>query len=202
MTVKRIGDEEFDLIDDLHGFVRLLTLALWRRLATEKSDLQAYGALSLCARRRWPPGPEDSLALLESGYAASNGDPAAFKKWFEPNGRKAMERVEGMLQPVDKLGLDEIFGLLTRHTLDLGLQPVTIEFVRQVLQTLLTTLANMDANASDACRRRSAVLVRAVHGDFAAIRRGFHRPRRRSGRQRGRSPPFSRNWTRWWAWNR
>jgi hypothetical protein len=48
LTVKRIGDEEFDLIDNLHGFIRLLTLALWQRLATEKSDLQAYGALSLC----------------------------------------------------------------------------------------------------------------------------------------------------------
>jgi hypothetical protein len=157
LTVKRIGNEEFDLIDDLHSFVRLLTLALWRRLATEKSDLQAYGALSLCiagvAGR-----PEDALALLESGYAATRGDPAAFKKWFDANGLKAMERVAAMLQPVDKVGLDEVFGLLTRHTLDLGLQPVTIEFVRQVLQTLLTTLANLDADPSDACRRRSAVL--------------------------------------------
>jgi hypothetical protein len=157
MTVKRIGDEEFDLIDDLHGFVRILTLALWRRLATEKTDLQAYGALSLCiagvAARA-----DDAVALLESGYAASNGNPDAFKKWFEKEGRKAMDRVEDMLQPVDKLGLDEIFGLLTRHTLDLGLQPVTIEFMRQVLQTLLTTLANLDNDAPDACRRRSAVL--------------------------------------------
>jgi hypothetical protein len=158
LTVKRIGNEEFDLIDDLHSFVRLLTLALWRRLATEKSDLQAYGALSLCiagvAGR-----PDDALALLESGYAATNGDPAAFKKWFDKNGRAAMQRVEGMLQAVDKVGLDEVFGLLTRHTLDLGLQPVTIEFVRQTLQTLLTTLANLDNEPPDACRRRSAVLT-------------------------------------------
>jgi hypothetical protein len=157
MTVKRIGDEEFDLIDNLHGFVRLLTLALWRRLATEKSDLQAYGALSLCIAGL-AGRPDDALALLESGYAATNGDPDAFKKWFDKGGRKAMDRVAAMLQPVDKLGLDEIFGLLTRHTLDLGLQPVTIEFVRQVLQTLLTTLSNMDRETSDACRRRSAVL--------------------------------------------
>ena len=157
LTVKRIGDEEFDLIDDLHGFLRLLTLVLWRRLATEKSDLQAYGALSLCiagvAARA-----DDALALLESGYAATNGDPDAFKKWFEKNGRKAMDQVATLLQSADKLGLDEIFGLLTRHTLDLGLQPVTIEFVRQVMQTLLTTLANLDSEPPEVCRRRSAVL--------------------------------------------
>ena len=59
---------------------------------------------------------------------------------------------------MDKVGLDEIFGLLTRHALDLGLQPVTIEFVRQILQTLVTTLANMGTETPDACRRRSAVL--------------------------------------------
>jgi len=69
-----------------------------------------------------------------------------------------MERVETMLQPVDKYGLDEIFKLLTRHALDLGLQPVTIEFVRQTLQTLVMTLANMDHEMSDACRRRSSVI--------------------------------------------
>jgi stage V sporulation protein K len=157
MTVKRIGDEEFDLIDNLHGFVRLLTLALWRRLATEKSDLQAYGALSLCIAGL-AAKPDDALALLESGYAAANGDADAFKKWFDKGGRKAMDRVAAMLQPVDKLGLDEIFGMLTRHTLDLGLQPVTIEFARQVLQTLVTTLSNMDREPSDASRRRSAVI--------------------------------------------
>ncbi|MBW8864670.1 MAG: AAA family ATPase [Verrucomicrobia bacterium] len=99
MTVKRIGDEEFDLIDNLHSFIRLLVLGLWRRLATEKSDLLAYGALSL-----------------------------------------------------------EILDMFTRHALDLGLQPVTIEFVRQTLQTLLTTLPNMDGQISDACHRRSAIL--------------------------------------------
>jgi ATP-dependent Clp protease ATP-binding subunit ClpA len=54
--------------------------------------------------------------------------------------------------------LDEIFKLLTRHALDLGLQPVTIEFVRQTLQTLALTLANMDHEMSDAGRRRSAVI--------------------------------------------
>jgi Cdc6-like AAA superfamily ATPase len=157
MTVKRIGDGEFDLIDNLHGLVRLLALALWQRLATDGTELQAYGALSLCIAGLAAKA-DDALALLESGYAASNGDTDAFKKWFEKGGRKAMERVETMLQPVDKHGLDEIFSLFTRHALDLGLQPVTIEFVRQTLQTLVMTLANMDHEMSDACRRRSAVI--------------------------------------------
>jgi stage V sporulation protein K len=156
-TVKRIGDEEFDLIDDLHGLVRLLALALWQRLATDGPELQAYGALSVCVAGVAAKA-DDALALLESGYAAANGDEAAFVKWFEKGGRKAMERVETMLQPVEKHGLDEIFSLFTRHTLDLGLQPVTIEFVRQNLQTLVTTLANMDREMSDACRRRSAII--------------------------------------------
>ena len=93
MTVKRIGDEEFDLIDNLHGFVRLLTLALWRRLATENPTCRLM-ARSRCASRAWPRKPDDALALLESGYAAANGDAAAFKKWFDKSGRKAMERVE------------------------------------------------------------------------------------------------------------
>ena len=157
LTVKRIGDEEFDLIDDLHALVRLLALALWQRLATDGSELQAYGALSLCIAGLAAKG-DDGLALVESGYAAANGDEAAFAKWFEKGGRKAMERVETMLQPVDQRGLDEIFRLLTRHTLDLGLQPVTIEFVRQTLQTLVTTFANMDHEMSDACRRRSSII--------------------------------------------
>ncbi|MDR3459294.1 MAG: AAA family ATPase [Verrucomicrobiae bacterium] len=157
MTVKRIEDEEFDLIDNLHGFIRLLTLALWRRLAMEKSDWQAYGTLSICIAGL-APRTDDGLALIESGYAVGNGDPEAFKKWFAKGGRKAMDRVAAMLQPVDKFGLDEIFGMFTRHALELGLQPVTIEFVRQVLQTLLMTLANMDNEPSDACRRRSNVL--------------------------------------------
>jgi hypothetical protein len=156
-TVKRLGDEEFDLIDDLHGLVRLLALALWQRLATDGPEMQAYGALSLCIAGLAAKA-DDALALLESGYAAANGDEAAFAKWFEKGGRKAMERVETMLQPVEKHGLDEIFSLFTRHTLDLGLQPVTIEFVRQTLQTLVTTLANMGREMSDACRRRSAII--------------------------------------------
>jgi hypothetical protein len=156
-TVKRIGDGEFDLIDDLHGLVRLLALALWQRLATGGSELQAYGALSLCIAGLAAKA-DDSQALLESGYAAANGDEAAFAKWFEKSGRKAMGRVETMLQPVEKRGLDEIFSLFTRHSLDLGLQPVTIEFVRQTLQTLVTTLSNMDREMSDASRRRSTII--------------------------------------------
>jgi len=157
LTVKRIGDGEFDLIDDLHGFVRLLTLALWQRLAAEQSDLPAYGALSLCIAGL-AARSEDALGLLESGYAAANGDAEAFRKWFEREGRPAMDKVADLLQPADKVGLDEIFGLLTRHTLELGLQPVTVEFVRQTLQTLLTTLASLGRETPDTCRRRAAVL--------------------------------------------
>lgn len=157
MTVKRIDDEEFDLIDSLHGLVRLIALVLWQRLATDGTPLQAYGTLTACIAGL-AAKPDDAQALIESGFAASNGNTEAFVKWFEKNGRRAMERVETMLQPVDKYGLDEIFKLVTRHALDLGLQPVTIEFVRQTLQTLTMTLANVDHEMSDACRRRSAVI--------------------------------------------
>lgn len=167
-TVKRIGDEEFDFIDDLHALLRLLALALWQRLAAEGVELQAYGALSVCIAGIAAKS-DDALALLESGYAASNGDAAAFTKWFEKNGRKAMERVEALLQPVDKHGLDEIFGLITRHTLELGLQPVTIEFIRQALQTLVTTLANLSGEISDTCRRRSAI----ISAQFTEVSRKF-----------------------------
>jgi hypothetical protein len=157
ITVKRIGDREFDLIDDLHGLGRLLALVLWQRLAADGPELQAYGALSACIAGLSAKS-DDALALIESGYAATNGDAAAFNKWFQKNGHKAMDRVETMLQPVEKRGVDEIFGLFTRHTLELGLQPVTIEFVRQTLQRLVTTLSNMGREMSDASRRRSAVI--------------------------------------------
>lgn len=157
LTVKRIDGEEFDLIDDLHSLVRLIALVLWQRLATESTPLQAYGALSACIAGL-AAKPDDALALLESGYAASNGNPDAFTKWFEKSGRRAMERVETILQPVDKYGVDEIFQLFGRHALDLGLQPVTLEFVRQTFQKLALTLANMDHDMTDACRRRSAVI--------------------------------------------
>lgn len=157
MTVKRIDDEEFDLIDNLHSLIRLITLAMWQRLATDGTPLQAYGALSACVAGLASKS-DDAQALIESGYAASNGNTDAFTKWFEKGGRRAMDRVETMLQPVDKYGLDEIFKVFTRHALDLGLQPVTIEFIRQVFQTLAMTLANMDHEMSNACRRRSAVI--------------------------------------------
>jgi len=157
MTMKRIGDEEFDLIEGMHDLMRLLVLGLWQRLATDGTDLQAYGALSLCVAGL-AAKPDDALALLESGYAAAGGDQAAFKKWFDKGGRRAMDRVETMLQPMGKHGLDEIFGLLTHHALELGLQPVTIEFVRQNVQTLVMTLSNMDREMTDACRRRSTVI--------------------------------------------
>ena len=82
LTVKQIGGAEFDLIDDLPGFLRLLTLAMWQRLATTGVEEQAYGALAACiaglAARE-----DDAVALLESGYAASHGDAMAFEKWFE-----------------------------------------------------------------------------------------------------------------------
>ena len=157
LTIQRIDNEEFDLIDDLHSLMRLITLVLWQRLATDGSQMQAYGALSACIAGL-AAKPEDAQALIEAGFAASNGNADAFTKWFEKSGRRAMERVETMLQPVDKCGLDEIFKLWTRHALDLGLQPVTIEFVRQTFQTLAMTLANMDHAMSDACRRRSSVI--------------------------------------------
>jgi hypothetical protein len=168
MTVKRIDDEEFDLIDDLHGLVRLITLALWQRLATDGPPLQAYGALSACIAGL-ADRLDDAQALIESGYAASNSNVDAFTKWFDKTGRRAMERVQTMLQPVDKYGLDEIFKLLTQHALELGLQPVTVEFVRQTLQTLAMTLANMDHEMSDACRRRSAV----ISAQFTEISRQY-----------------------------
>ena len=202
MTVKRIGDEEFDLIDNLHGFIRLLTLALWQRLATEGSDLQAYGALSLCIAGL-AAKPDDGLALLESGYAAANGNADAFKKWFEKGGGKAMERVETMLQPADKIGLDEIFGMFTRHTLDLGLQPVTIEFVAPGI-----------ADARDDLVKHGS---RAIPTPAAAGRRSFPRNSRKSrgnttwisprappipASARKTSPPFSRNSMQWSAWSR
>ena len=157
MTVQRIADEEFDLIDDVQGLLRLIALVLWQRLATDGSPLQAYGALSACIAGL-APKPDDGQALIESGYAAANGNVDDFYKWFDKNARRAMERVGTMLEPVDKYGMDEIFKLLMRHTLELGLQPVTIEFIRQTLQTLVMTLANMDHDMTDACRRRSAVI--------------------------------------------
>lgn len=168
MTIKRIDDEEFDLIDNLQSLLRLITLAMWQRLATDGSELQAYGALAACIAGLASKA-DDAQALIESGYAASNGNTDAFTKWFEKSGRRAMERVETMLQPVDKYGLDEIFKLLTRHALDLGLQPVTIEFIRQTFQTLAMTLANMDGEMSNACRRRSAV----ISAQFTEISRQY-----------------------------
>lgn len=82
MTIKRIDDEEFDLIDDLHSLLRLIALVLWQRLATDGTPLQAYGALSACVAGL-AAKPDDAQALIESGYAASNGNADAFIKWFE-----------------------------------------------------------------------------------------------------------------------
>ena len=157
LTVSRISGGEFDLIDNLNALVRVLVMALCRRLAAEGLELQSYGAMSLCIAGLGDK-PEDAQALLESGCAAAKGDETAFLKWFDNSGRKALERVNAMLQPVDKHGAHEIFELIARHTLDLGLQPVTIEFARQTLQTLTTTLASMYGEMSDTCRRRSAVI--------------------------------------------
>jgi hypothetical protein len=158
LTIKRIDNEEFDLIEGLHGLVRLIALGLWQRLATEGPPLQAYGALSACIAGL-AARTEDAQALIESGYAASNGKVEVFTKWFAKNGCRAMERVETMLRPVEKYGLDEMFKLVTHHALELGLQPVTIEFVRQTLHGLAMTLSNLDDAMSDASRRRSAVIT-------------------------------------------
>jgi stage V sporulation protein K len=174
LTIKRIGDEEFDLIDDLHALWRVLILALWHRLAADGPELAAYGGLSTCIAGL-TTRPDDGLALLESSYVAAKGDEAAFVKWFEKSGREAMERAEKLLQPVAKEGLEEIFRLFTRQALELGLQPVTIEFVRQTLQTLAATLANLGRDLSDEDRRRLAIISaqfteisRQYAADFAA----------------------------------
>lgn len=157
LTVKQIGGEEFDLVDDLRGFVRLTALVLWQRLAANGADEQAYGALAACIAAL-AAKEEDAVALIESGYAASKGEPIAFENWFGKSGRTAMEKVESMLLPVEKRGVDEIFKLLAAHALDLQLQPVTVEFVRFTLQTLAGAMAAIGGNMSDACRRRSAVV--------------------------------------------
>src|SRR6202044_1673498 len=96
LTVKQIGGAEFDLIDDLRGFVRLLTLLMWKRLATTGVGEQAYGALAACIAGL-AEKENDAIALIESGYAASHGDAIAFENWFEKSGRKAMEKVETLL---------------------------------------------------------------------------------------------------------
>jgi stage V sporulation protein K len=158
LTVKRIGDEEFDLIGNLHSLIRLLTFALWGRLAAEESELMGYGALSVCIAGL-AAKPDDALAMLESGYAAASGNPATFLKWFEKgSGRYAMDRVRTILSVAGKHGLDDIFGLFTRQALELGLQPVTVEFTRQTFQSLTTALSNMDGKLSDGERRHSAVI--------------------------------------------
>ncbi len=175
MTVKRIGDEEFDLIANLHSLMRLLTFSLWGRLMAEESELLSYGALSICIAGL-AAKPDEALAMLESGYAAAKGDPALFMKWFEKgSGRYAMDRVKNILRLADKHGLDDIFDLVTRHALHLGLQPVTVEFTRQTLQSLVTALSNMDGKLSDAERRLSTVISaqftnvsRQYSVDFAA----------------------------------
>ena len=174
LTVKQIDDEEFDLIDDLRGFVRLIALVFWQRLAALGVGEQAYGALAATIAAL--AGKEDdAVGLIDSGYAASQGEPIAFEKWFEKTGRVAMEKVETLLLPAEKHGVDEIFKLFVGHALDLQLQPVTVEFVRQTLQTLAGAFAAIGGEISDACRRRSAVvsaqltdISRQYASDFAA----------------------------------
>lgn len=158
LTVRRLGDEEFDLIDCLHSFTHLLVLSLWLRLATNGSELSAYGALGICLAGL-TSRPDDALALIEASQAASNGHADAFAKWFEKYGRRAIQRVEDLLVAVDKFGIDEIFRLYTGQALELGLQPVTVEYLRQRFQTVATTLAGMEREVSDTARRRSAVII-------------------------------------------
>ncbi|HEV2319049.1 MAG TPA: AAA family ATPase [Verrucomicrobiae bacterium] len=174
LTIKQIGGEEFDLIDDLRGFVRLTGLVLWERLAAAGVDEQAYGALAACIAAL-AAKEDDAVALIESGYAASQGEPMAFETWFEKSGRAAMEKIETMLLPVEKRGVDEIFKLFAAHALDLQLQPVTVEFVRFTVQTLAGALSAIGGEMSDACRRRSAIvsaqlteISRQYAVDFAA----------------------------------
>jgi hypothetical protein len=174
LTVKQIGGEEFDLIDDLRGFVRLIVLVLWERLAANGVDEQAYGALA-ASIAALAVKEDDAVALIESGYAATKGDPIAFEKWFEKSGRAAMEKVESLLLPVEKHGVDEIFKLFAGHALNLQLQPVTVEFVRYTFQALAGAFAAIGGEMSDACRRRSAVvsaqftdISRQYAADFAA----------------------------------
>lgn len=174
MTVKQIGGEEFDLIDDLRALLLMTVMILWQRLASNGADEQAYGALSACISAL-ADREDDAVALIESGYAASQGDPVAFEQWFEKSGRQAMEKVDTLLQAADKRGVDEIFRLFAAHALDLQLQPVTVEFVRQTLQTLAGALAAFGGDVTDTCRRRSAVVTaqlmdisRQYAVDFAA----------------------------------
>jgi hypothetical protein len=174
LTVKQISDEEFDLIDDLRGFVRLTALVLWVRLAAAGVDEQAYGALAACIAAL-ATKEDDAVALIESGFAASKGESMAFEKWFDKSGRAAMEKIETMLLPAEKHGVDEIFKLFAGHALNLQLQPVTVEFVRYTLQTLGGAFAAIGGEMSDACRRRSAVvsaqltdISRQYAADFAA----------------------------------
>ncbi|HUA66788.1 MAG TPA: AAA family ATPase [Alphaproteobacteria bacterium] len=174
LTVKQISGEEFDLIDDIRGFVRLTALVLWERLAASGVDEQAYGVLAACLSAL-ADKEDDAVGLIDSGYAASSGEPTAFEKWFDKSGRAAMEKVETLLAPAQKRGVDEIFKLFCAHALDLQLQPVTVEFVRQTLQTLGAALAAIGGEVSDACRRRSAIvsaqltdISRQYAADFAA----------------------------------
>jgi ATPase family associated with various cellular activities (AAA)/AAA lid domain len=174
LTVKQIGGEEFDLIDDLRGFLRLTALVFWERLAAAGVDEQAYGALAACISAL-AKKEDDAVGLIDSGYAASKGDPIAFEKWFDKSGRVAMGKVETLLLPAEKHGVDEIFKLFVGHASVLQLQPVTVEFVRQTLQTLAGALAAIGGEMSDACRRRSAVvsaqltdISRQYASDFAA----------------------------------
>ncbi len=175
LTVKHIDEEEFDLIDNLRDLNRLMIFSLWGRLAADASDLLAYGSLSICISGL-AAKPDEAQALLESGYAASNGDAAVFLRWLgKGNGNKAMNQVRNILRQADKQGIDEILALLTHHALDLGLQPVTVEFTRQTLQSAATTLSNMGGATSESNRRRTAVLSaqftevsRSYAVDFAA----------------------------------
>ncbi len=157
-TVKRISGQEFDFIDCLHDLNRLLIFSLWARLAADAPELQAYGSLSLCIAGM-TARPDEGKAMLESGFAASKGDVAAFRGWIaKGSGRKAMDQVRNILRQADKQGIDEILALLTCVALDLGLQPVTVEFARQTLQTVAATLSNLDGMTSEAERRRVTVL--------------------------------------------
>lgn len=169
ITVKRIDDEEFDLIDDLEEFVRLLALSMWWRFSSQGTEILSYGALGVCLAGL-AGTPEDSLVLAEASYAAAQGLPEAFVNWFErQGGRKALNLAQTAIEPAARHAPSDVFSLITRHSLDLGLQPVTVEFIRQTLLTFAVTLGSLDRQLSEMDRRHAAILS----AEFTEISRQY-----------------------------
>ena len=164
LTVKRIGDEEFDLMDSLRGLTRVLALTLCQRLVGKRTELQAYGALSLCIAALGS-NSEDAQALIEAGYAAAKGDGNAYLKWFEENGCKALEKVEALLQPLDKHGARDVFEIFTSHMLDPRVAAADHGRV------CAPDIANTGHDSGDLARRNVRRFAAPFGGDFRAIDR-------------------------------